>query len=44
MSASQRDPKGMPFFVVGSQRSGTTMLRLMLDSHPDLAIPFETIA
>jgi Sulfotransferase family len=29
-------------FIVGSSRSGTTMLRLMLDSHPDLAIPPET--
>jgi Sulfotransferase family len=30
-----------PLFVVGCGRSGTTMLRLMLDSHPDLAIPGE---
>jgi hypothetical protein len=29
-------------FIVGVGRSGTTMLRLMLDSHPDLAIPPET--
>jgi hypothetical protein len=29
-------------FVVGAGRSGTTLLRLMLDSHPDLAIPPET--
>ena len=28
--------------IVGSPRSGTTMLRLMLDSHPELAIPPET--
>jgi hypothetical protein len=28
--------------VVGSPRSGTTLLRLMLDSHPELAIPPET--
>jgi hypothetical protein len=29
-------------FIVGVGRSGTTMLRLMLDSHPELAIPPET--
>jgi len=29
-------------FIVGVGRSGTTMLRLMLDAHPDLAIPPET--
>jgi sulfotransferase family protein len=29
-------------FIVGASRSGTTLLRLMLDSHPDLAIPPET--
>lgn len=32
-----------PFpFVVGSGRSGTTLLRAMLDSHPELAIPPES--
>lgn len=31
-----------PFFIVGAQRSGTTMLRLMLNAHPRLAIPFES--
>ncbi|RMD63716.1 MAG: sulfotransferase [Alphaproteobacteria bacterium] len=31
-----------PFFIVGVQRSGTTMLRLMLNQHPHLAIPFES--
>jgi hypothetical protein len=29
-------------FVVGVPRSGTTLLRLMLDAHPDLCIPGET--
>ncbi len=29
-------------FVVGMTRSGTTLLRLMLDSHPELSIPPET--
>lgn len=31
-----------PVFIVGAQRSGTTLLRLMLDSHSQIAIPFET--
>lgn len=34
-------PAPMPF-VVGVNRSGTTLLRMMLDSHPELAIPPET--
>jgi hypothetical protein len=29
-------------FIVGAARSGTTLLRMMMDSHPELAIPFET--
>lgn len=33
---------GSPFpFVVGCGRSGTTLLRAMLDSHPDVAVPDE---
>jgi len=28
--------------IVGAPRSGTTLLRFMLDSHPELAIPAET--
>lgn len=30
-----------PFFIVGFQRSGTTLLRVMLDSHPDVAVPLD---
>ena len=38
-----RKPAGPPVpFIVGVTRSGTTLLRLMLDAHPDLAIPPET--
>lgn len=29
-------------FVVGAPRSGTTLLRIILDSHPKLSIPPET--
>jgi Sulfotransferase family len=32
-----------PFFIVGNDRSGTTMLRLILDSGPDVAIPPESM-
>ena len=31
-----------PFFIVGTQRSGTTLLRLMLNAHSKICIPFET--
>lgn len=32
-----------PFFIVGCGRSGTTLLRTMLDHHPDVAIPVESL-
>jgi hypothetical protein len=32
-----------PLFIVGNDRSGTTMLRLILDRGPDLAIPPESM-
>ena len=35
-------PAGPPLFVVGCGRSGSTLLRLMLDAHPDLAVPGES--
>ncbi len=31
-----------PIFLIGSERSGTTLLRLMLDGHPDIAFNFES--
>lgn len=31
-----------PLFLVGFQRSGTTLLRLMLNAHPDFAIPHDS--
>jgi len=36
------DPLAPAPFIVGVGRSGTTLLRLMLDAHPALAIPTET--
>ncbi|MFC1747056.1 sulfotransferase [Candidatus Neomarinimicrobiota bacterium] len=40
-----REPKEVhvrPIFIVGCERSGTTLLRLMLHSHPNIAIPPQT--
>ena len=31
-----------PIFVIGVDRSGTTLLSLMLDSHPRISIPYES--
>ncbi|MDJ0838276.1 MAG: sulfotransferase [Acidobacteriota bacterium] len=37
-----RSPNLPPFFVLGAARSGTTLLRLMLNRHSRLAIPAES--
>lgn len=34
--------RNLPIFLVGSVRSGTTLLRLMLDHHPDIAFNLES--
>ncbi len=38
---SGADRFGAPIFIIGSPRSGTTLLRLMLASHPEIVIPPE---
>lgn len=41
--AARRGAPNVPApFVVGMNRSGTTLLRMMLDAHPDLTMPPET--
>jgi len=30
-----------PFFIIGFERSGTTLLRLMMDNHPDISVPLD---
>ena len=41
LRARTEEPPPAPF-VCGVTRSGTTLIRLMLDSHPEVAIPGET--
>jgi hypothetical protein len=41
LAADDARPAPMPV-IFGAARSGTTLLRLMLDAHPELAIPPET--
>src|SRR4051812_49820225 len=44
LEATPRPPAPVrgPIFIVGAMGSGTTLLRLMLDSHERIAIPHET--
>ncbi|TDD80388.1 sulfotransferase [Actinomadura darangshiensis] len=42
MSTAPAARHDRPIFVLGCPRSGTTLLRLMLHSHPRVAIPAET--
>ncbi len=42
MTSQSPPPEERPIFVVGSMRSGSTLLRLILDAHPDIAIGEET--
>lgn len=41
-SSGRETPGAGPVFVVGSMRSGSTLLRLILDSHPQIAMSPET--
>jgi hypothetical protein len=42
MRTVEAGERATPFFLLGAQRSGTTMLRLMLNRHPRIAVPHET--
>lgn len=42
MSSPASENREVPFFIVGAHRSGTTMLRLMMNAHPRIAVPFES--
>lgn len=41
-AAAGRSPSAPPLFLVGCGRSGTTLLRLMLNAHPEVSIPQES--
>ncbi|MCC3416491.1 MAG: sulfotransferase [Microcoleus sp. PH2017_29_MFU_D_A] len=40
---SNKSTASSPIFVLGAERSGTTLLRLMLTAHPDICIPPESL-
>jgi hypothetical protein len=37
-----QDQNAEPFFIVGCSRSGTTLLQVLIDAHPQLAVPPES--
>jgi hypothetical protein len=41
VAAAAAAAKAPPVFIVGCPRSGTTLVQLMIDAHPDFAIPPE---
>lgn len=41
VSEDRARPIEKPLFVVGAERSGTTLLRLMLDHHPGISFPHQ---
>ena len=43
MTAEDPAPPVPPFFIVGCGRSGTSLLRTMLDHHPDVCVPPEAL-
>lgn len=38
----KRKKSKIPFFILGNPRSGTSLLRLMLNSHPNIVVPPES--
>ena len=43
MTEPQSAPAAPPFFIVGCVRSGTTLLQTLMDAHPEIAIPTESL-
>ncbi len=42
MKMTRNDTTEKPIFILGAQRSGTTLVRLLLNNHPRIAIPDES--